>query len=72
METVYIFLWTWFGVECYIFPEIYNAHKVCLTCALNHKHNKKNLGAKLYSWDKKDSLQKAPDFISHALTFKEL
>jgi hypothetical protein len=26
METVYIVLRTWLGVECYIFPEIYNAH----------------------------------------------
>jgi hypothetical protein len=27
METVYNVLRTWLGVECYIFPEIYNAHK---------------------------------------------
>jgi hypothetical protein len=32
----------------------------------------KKIGAKLYSWDKKDSLQKAPDFMSHALTFTEI
>jgi hypothetical protein len=27
METVYTVIRTWLGVECYIFPEIYNAHK---------------------------------------------